>query len=239
MKLTTALLFLLGTVAIAAQQPQIQNGQVETRRATSLDRDIAAIASTATEPTWVGWREVAVSGSGNNCCWYQWDNEPGQRGCPVEPAATDKNGNVIPSPRPEFPAPTGPVKLEAGTEILVMVRIVDKQVERIRNFSDDCPLDAGGRKVIWLDGVTAADSVRYLQSLISLKEQPGVPQDMRRRLNSWAISAIGQHRDASVDALIALAKQNQDSSARSSAFNALGRSKDPKAFAFIDGILRR
>jgi HEAT repeat protein len=109
----------------------------------------------------------------------------------------------------------------------------------VRTFADDCPLDAGNRKVYWLDGVAAADSVKYLQTLISLTEQTGTPNDIRKRLNSGAISAIGQHRDGAVDALITLAKQNQDTSARSSAFNSLGRSKDPKAVAFIDSILKK
>lgn len=238
MKLTTALLFLVGTVAITAQQPQIQNGQVEARHVTSLDRDIAAIAAAAAEPTWVGWREVASPGIGNSCCWYQWDREPGQRGCPVEPAAKDANGNTIPT-RPQFPAPSGPARLEAGTEVLILVRLADKQVERVRTYSDDCPLDAGGRKVYWIDGVAAADSVKYLQGLITLGDKSGLPNDQRRRLNSSAISAIGMHRDASIEALIALARQTQDSSARSNAFNWLGRSRDPRAVAFIDEILRK
>ena len=239
MKLTAALLVFAGCVALSAQQPQIQNGQVETRRVTSLDRDIAAISGASTEPTWVGWRETALASLGNSCCYYQWDDGPGQRGCPVEPAQVDANGNTISSARPQFAAPTGPAKLEAGTEVLILLRIVDKKVERVRSFSDDCPLDAGNRKVYWLDGVTAVDSVKYLETLISLKEVSGVPNDLRKRLNSGAISAIGLHRDGSVDALITLAKQSQDSSARSSAFSALGRSKDPKAIAFIDGILKK
>ena len=54
-----------------------------------------------------------------------------------------------------------------------------------------------------------------------------------------ATSAIGQHRDDSVDTLVELAKQSQDTTTRASAFNFLGRSKDPKAVAFIDGILKR
>lgn len=230
-------------VSLGAQQPQIQNGQVETRRVTSLDKDIAAISAAATDPTWIGWRETATPALGNSCCYYQWNDEPGQRGCPVEPTVgptVDGNGNRIPgAPRPQFATPTGPAKLEAGTEVLVMLRIVDKQVERVRTFSDDCPLDAGNRKVVWLDGVPATDSVRYLESLISLKEVSGTPNDLRKRINSSAISAIGLHRDGSVDALINLATQKVDTSARSTAFNALGRSKDPKAIAFIDGILKR
>ena len=233
-----ALLLLAGTLALSAQQPQIQNGQVEARHVTSLDGDIAAIAAAATEPTWVGWREVASAGMGNACCWYQWDGDPAQRGCPVEPAATDANGNTI-FARPQFPSPSGPARLEAGTEVLVMVRLVDKQVERIRTYSDDCPLDAGGRTVYWLDSVAAADSVKYLQSLITLGEKSGLPNDQRRRLNSSAISAIGLHRDSSVDVLIALAKQAQDSSARGTAFSWLGRSRDARAIAFIDSMLKR
>lgn len=234
----TALIFVGAIAALSAQQPQIQNGTVETRRVTSLDRDIAAIATTATAPTWIGWRETAAPSMGNSCCYSQWDNEPGQRGCPVEPAIVDGNGNST-QPRPQFPASAGVARLEAGTEVLVMLRIVDTHVERVRTFSDDCPLDAGNRKVYWLDGVTAADSVRYLMTLVSLAEQSGMPNDLRRRLNSSVISAIGLHREGNVDALIGLAKQNQDTSARSTAFTALGRSRDPKAVAFIDGILKK
>lgn len=234
---------LASVVSLGAQQPQIQNGQVEARHVTSLDKDIAAISAAATEPTWIGWRETATPSLGNSCCYYQWNDEAGQRGCPVEPSVgptVDGYGNAIPgAPRPQFPAPSGPAKLEAGTEVLVMLRIVDKHVERVRTYSDDCPLDAGNRKVYWLDGVAAADSVKYLQSLISLTELSGTPNDIRKRINSSAISAIGLHRDGSVDALISLATQKVDSTARSTAFNALGRSKDPKAIAFIDGILKK
>jgi hypothetical protein len=237
MKLMPALFALLAV----AQQPQIQNGAVETRKATSLDRDVSAIAASASEPVWIGWRETAIDGWGNNCCWYSDDNFM-SRGCTVEPTVPNTRGFAgmnVPDPRPQFPAPSGPAKLEAGTEVLVMLRVVDKHVERIRTFSDDCPLDAGGRRVIWLDGVPAAESVKYLSSLIELKDVSGTPTDLRRRINSSVISAIGMHHDGSVEALLALAKQSTDTTSRSSAFTWLGRSKDPRAVAFIDGILKK
>jgi hypothetical protein len=237
----TAVIFAAASLTAFAQQPQIQNGAVETRKATSLDRDIAGIAASAAEPTWVGWRERAIDGWGNNCCWYSDDNYT-SRGCTVEPTVPNTRGFAgmsVPDPRPQFPAPSGPAKLEAGTEVLVMLRIVDKHVERIRTFSDDCPLDAGGRKVIWLDGVPAADSVKYLGSLIELKDVSGTPTDLRRRINSSAISAIGMHHDANIDQLLALAKQNTDSTSRSSVFPGLGRSKDPRPVSLIDGILKK
>jgi hypothetical protein len=237
MKLIPALLALLAV----AQQPQIQNGAVETRKAPSLDRDITTISASASEPMWIGWREPAINGWSNNCCWYSDDNYM-SRGCTVEPSVPNTRGFAgmnVPDPRPQFPAPSGPAKLEAGTEVLVMLRVVDKHVERIRTFSDDCPLDAGGRKVIWLDGVPAADSVKYLSGLIELKDVAGTPTDLRRRLNSSAISAIGMHQDANVEFLISLAKQNTDSTSRSSAFTWLGRSKDPRAVSFIEGLLKK
>lgn len=237
----TAVIFAAAGLTVFAQQPQIQNGAVETRKATSLDRDITAIAASASEPVWVGWREKAVEGWGNNCCWYSDDNYM-SRGCTVEPTVPNTRGFAgmsVPDPRPQFPAPTGPAKLEAGTEVLVMLRVVDKHVERIRTFSDDCPLDAGGRKVIWLDEVPSADSVKYLWSLIELKDVTGTPTDIRRRINSSAISAIGMHHDNNVEPLITLAKQSTDTTSRSSAFTWLGRSKDPRAVQFIDGILKK
>lgn len=243
----TAIVFVAAGLAVSAQQPQIQNGTVETRKATSLDRDIAAISAASSDITWIGWRETAVNGWSNNCCWYS-DDYNMSRGCMVEPSVPNTRGFAgmsVPDPRPQFPAPSGPAKLEAGTEVLVMLRIVPggtndaKKVERIRTFSDDCPLDAGGRKVIWLDGVPATDSVRYLWSLIELKDVAGTPTDLRRRINSSAISAIGMHRDGNVEQLIALAKQNTDATSRSNAFTWLGRSKDPRAVAFIDGILKK
>jgi hypothetical protein len=236
-----AVIFAAAGLTALAQQPQIQKGAGETPQSSGHDRDITGIAATATEPVWVGWRETAAEGMGNACCWYQSDTEF-SRGCSVEPSVPNTRGFAgmnVPDPRPTFPAPTGPARLEAGTEVLVMVRLVDKHVERVRTFSDDCPLDAGGRKVVWLEGVPAADSVKYLSSLIQLHDASGTPTDLRRRINSAAISAIGQHRDASVEPLIALAKQNTDSSSRSNAFTWLGRSRDPRAVSFIEGILKK
>ena len=37
------------------------------------------------------------------------------------------------------------------------------QVDRVRVFSEDCELDAGGREITWLNGVRPADSVALLE----------------------------------------------------------------------------
>ena len=81
--LTIAIAFgLLGSIVGAQQaQVQIQNGRVETRAATSLDREITAAGSTTAEAVWVAWREPMIDGARNMCSFYMDRDHPnGVRG---------------------------------------------------------------------------------------------------------------------------------------------------------------
>jgi HEAT repeat protein len=80
--------------------------------------------------------------------------------------------------------------------MVVLFRVVNRQVERIRVFSEDCALDAGGRQVTWLTGVRPPESVALLESLIAA--QPGT--DRRDRVTDGAITAIALHEDTAADA---------------------------------------
>ena len=71
------------------------------------------------------------------------------------------------SSRPQQGQPAGPVKLEGADTMIVLFRVVNRQVERVRVFSEDCQLDAGGREVTWLTGVKPAESIALLESLIA------------------------------------------------------------------------
>jgi HEAT repeat protein len=58
-------------------------------------------------------------------------------------------------------------RLEPSTEFFVLLRVPGGQVgsgrvEKVRPFSADCALDAGGLTVHWLSGVTAEQSISYL-----------------------------------------------------------------------------
>ena len=64
----------------------------------------------------------------------------------------------------------------------------------MRVFSEDCQLDAGGRTVIWLDGVRPAESVALLESLARAAD------GRRDRITDGAITAIALHDDAAADA---------------------------------------
>jgi HEAT repeat protein len=78
--------------------------------------------------------------------------------------------------------------------VVVLYRVEEKAVQRIRTVSPDCELDAGGLTIQWLEGVNAAESVKLLSTFVSRAD---VKSD---RLTDGAISAIALHRDASADA---------------------------------------
>jgi hypothetical protein len=233
----TALTLVLAAVGLTAQTPQIQNAQVETRAVTSLSRDVAALTAQATTPRWVAWQVPMIDGERGLCCTYYSDGMVNPvRGCTMEPADPDAARTP-----PDFPAPTGPVQLEAGTTLTVYVRLVEGRIERMRVLSDDCPVDAGGREVQWLTGVSGADSVAFLRQL-AINEALDV--DVRSRLATAAVRGIALHRDpAAVATLIELASVKAVSphtiSTRREAMTGLGQSRDPRAVAFLQQVITR
>ena len=81
--------------------------------------------------------------------------------------------------------------------MVVLFRIAERKVDRIRVFRKTASLDAGGRPVIWLNGVRPADSVTLLETFAVL--------DPDRRNNGpmeGAISAIALHAEPTADAAL-------------------------------------
>ncbi|HEX6322100.1 MAG TPA: hypothetical protein VFZ36_00120, partial [Vicinamibacterales bacterium] len=155
----SVLVLVLGFGFTFAQQPaQITNGRVEMRAASTVEREVAAAAQ-GTEPSWVAWKVPAVEGRGQGCCWYS-NNNTNWYGCGVEPATPG-----VAAARPQ--QPTGPVPLEAGTTLLVMARVANGSIERVRTFGDDCPIDAGGRTIRFVEPVSPDASVSWLRGYIT------------------------------------------------------------------------
>jgi hypothetical protein len=231
------LIGLVAAIGVAAQTPQIQNGRVETRAVTSLGRDVAALTAQATTPMWVAWQVPMIDGERGMCCSYYSDGMVSPvRGCrmePVEPGAAWTP--------PDFPPPSGPVQLEAGTTLTVFVRLVEKRIERLLILSDDCPVDAGGREIRWLTGVSGADSVAVLKQL-AVDESMDV--DVRSRIATGAVRGIALHRDqTAVAVLIELASvipvSPHTTSTRREAMQGLGQSRDPRALQFLERIITK
>ncbi len=67
---------------------------------------------------------------------------------------------------------------------------------KIHTFTPECDLDAGGLPLIWLTGVTAPESIRFLLSII--KNDTGTTRD-EVRITDAAMAAIALHADPAAD----------------------------------------
>jgi hypothetical protein len=136
----------------AAAQPRISNGTVRTQAAGSLPATFRTIAAATADVAWIGYSVPVVDSERTMCCFgsdTNWvngtvvsgDGQTCCRACRLEPAADGA------SMAKRAPAAGGPaVTLAASERMVVLFRIAGREVERIRTFSEDCALDAGGRR---------------------------------------------------------------------------------------------
>jgi hypothetical protein len=192
--------------------PRLVNGRLDTQAAGSgfaaaFDRLVAA----QTEPAWIGYSVPTINDPNRRMCcdgdtWVS-DGVVIRDGhvatCGLEPG--DRTTRTT---QGQAAVNQGPIHLEGPDTMVVLFRVEDKAVQRVRIFSPDCELDAGGRAMHWLNGVPAADSIRLLSSLVSKGD----------RVRSGAMAALAMHRDEiAVPALLTLAKQDADGKVRGDA----------------------
>ena len=207
---------------VATAQPSITNGRLQPRAAAApLEREIQTLGAQTTEPTWVGYTVPARSGDHEMCCWSGDGNSSCCTGCRLEPGVA----SAVTAMREDRPT-----LLESGDSFFVLYRIENKQVVRIRMFSEACPLDAGGRTVHWLTGVRDDESVSYLATFLGASST--------NRLADSALSAIAMHRHQSaLDRLLAAAKDGATTHVRGQALFWLAqRAGEQAAGAISDAI---
>lgn len=186
----------------AAQPPRINNGRVTSQPAgASLAQSIRTLVESQADVAWIGYAVPVVDGERTMCCFESgtWingavvtsDGATCCRTCQLEPSGSTSMTTRL--PQSQGPG-TGVVKLEGSGQMTVLLRVSERRVERVRVFSEDCQLDAGGRPVLWIENVRPADSVAYLESLVSPKSE------RRDRVTDGAISAIALHGDSAADA---------------------------------------
>jgi hypothetical protein len=236
------ILFLLASafaLPASAQQPQIQNGKVEVRKDTAIDRAIAGVpAGGPDQAAWVAWKVPMVDGDRDLCSWYS-DRSGTVRGTYLDQGVvTVVSDTLVSNPRPQIAAPTGPVPLEGGTNLVVLARVIQGKVERLRMIGDDCPLDAGGRTVYWLDSVTSAESLRYLTTLVRAGGPDRAPFDQEPSHAQNALRAISYHRDAAADAALEqFATDARDANLRRQATSYLGSMRGARGAATLAKFL--
>ncbi|HEX4770016.1 MAG TPA: HEAT repeat domain-containing protein [Bryobacteraceae bacterium] len=174
MKILAALVLSAACAFAQSAKPDIGNAAVETvAYSGDLQKQIHAPA-----PTWFGYAIDSVQKDNDNCCWN------GQRGCWLE-AEDKQHGSVKQS--------AGRVPLEGSGRMLMLFRVQNDSVQKIRSFSFECPLDAGGLRFVWITNVPAAASVSYLRRFAT------APED---HLADAAVFAIAQDTAPEADTVL-------------------------------------
>jgi HEAT repeat protein len=223
--------------AEAQLQPRVQNGRLTAQAAGSdLDGTFRRLVGAQSGPGWIGYSVPVVSRSeGRLCCtgdtWIS-DGVVFTNGrlatCGLEPSTTTAR-----RPADQPAQMQNPVRLEGPDSLVVLYRVEDKAVQRIRIVSPDCELDAGGLTVQWLDGVNGADSVKLLSTYVSRAE---VKSD---RLTDAAISAIAMHKDEAADvALERLGSKDHPEFVRKKVTFWMGNARGRRGFEAVKKIAR-
>ena len=217
-------------VALAAQQPRITNGKLTVQPAgTPLAQSFRALVSSGSDVAWIGYAVPVSDGQRVMCCFGNTyisgsvvtSDLSCCGACRLEPNA---EGTTF-APRS---GSGGPITLEGADRMVVLFRVADRRVERIRVFSEDCQLNAGGRPVRWIDNVRPADSIALLESFV------GADADRKQRVTGGALSAISLHAERSAtDALVRLARSHATASVRGDALFWLAQRAGQKAAALI------
>src|SRR5262249_3457752 len=179
-------------VPVAFAQGRFTNARTETRSAaTGLDSQVREIGGRG-GVTWIGYRAPMVAGQRNMCCYDTISDSTMSGGmCRLESGSgvsmstgdlRDRNGTRI--------------ALEPSTEFLVLARLENGTVSRIRTFPPDCDVDAGDMPVVWLSDVKPDDSIAWLTSLVAASPDAGERHD---RVGKTAMTAIALHSAAAAD----------------------------------------
>jgi HEAT repeat protein len=190
----------LALTTARADQSQFTNSKLETRAASAgLQSSMNQIVAESSHPVWVAYEIPSVDGNQSACCGTVINNGQVQicGSCNLE----HEHGDWISGKEKDRAAKDagGTVKLEQDAQLVILYRFDQKNVMRIRMASSNCTLDAGGLRVVWLTGVKAEDSVKYLAQFVKEKDQ----KENGEKLTEQGLNAIAQHADPSVDRLFA------------------------------------
>ena len=199
------------TVAIAsialpagAQTPRLSNGRIEPHATTAIAKDLRALAATFSEPTWIGYTQPLIDGDHNMCDY--WND--GMR----------------------YSQSTDPIRLEPADFFFVLFRVENKEIVRIRTYSANCPLDAGGKAVHWFNDVAVNDSVNFLKTFISANST--------RRLMDSATTAIAlTEGQQPLTELITLARDGATANVKGSALFWLAQRAGQQAVGTITAAI--
>jgi hypothetical protein len=204
MRATCVVLLLASCVFAENWQPNITNAQIETRAFTG---NLVAQLHAST-PTWFDYAVKSVRmDDGNEChSWLErgWET----RG--------DKDAG-------------GPVHLEASPAAVVLFRVSESEIQKVRAHPLYCQLEAGGMPFVWLTGVPSEASIEFLEKLVRSDSTL-----------EGALLAISMHDDPRADTVIEkLTHSDQPERTRDKAIFWLGVNRGARGVEILGNLLKK
>jgi hypothetical protein len=222
---TLALAVVLSMAAtLRAAPPRLKNGQVvETTRTGTLTPSIAALIESVAQPAWIGYAVDARPGA--RICSGVWEGRKN-----VGELERNDEGLTISSDDGHDD------EMSVDRRLLILLRVDNDRIERVRVYTDDCPLDGGGRTLHWLGDASNAQSLAYLEALFAGADARRL---RREEFAEKIISAIAWHNDpAAFDALERAYAGCEDDKLRGSLVFWIGQTDEARAVTFLTRALR-
>jgi hypothetical protein len=198
------------STVLFAQQPAVTHGQVITETA---DHGLGAAIDNQKrqkDAVWLGYSVPAISKFSSGWNSGRIDYLEGRGDSVVD----DSEGNSQPT-----------------DHAIILIRIADGAVMKVKVESPERELDAGGVRFVWLNGVTEGDSVRVLTDLAR--------QGDVRHFRDSAVFAISIHpSNSATTALIGLAGTGSDLELREKAAFWLANQRGHDGFTAIQQFAR-
>ncbi len=200
-----------------AQTLNVSNAESEQRVVTGDPvRYLRNLTSTESGPLWFGYAVTSNAPDNNSCCWS--DN---CTGCRLE----GSNAQSITVGK------LHPVQLEGSRFLMVLFRVQDHAVSRIHPVSENCPVDAGGLRMIWLTGVPSSASLAFLSEQVA--------KDGHKDQSDSALVTIAMHAGPDADiALERFAGNTEPEWLREKALFWLASSRGARGFAALKRVAR-
>jgi hypothetical protein len=188
-------LLLISLLAIAdlsiAQKPAVTNAKVqELSAASGLKPVVDSLVEKQAGPLWIGYRIPAAAKERSMCCFDSWNDHRGAdqccMGCRLESGKAESfTGTSTDCSSPE-PLPYA----------FVFLRAEAHQIQKVRVFSANCPLDFAGLPVYWLEDAKPEQSVELLTALALTPESES---ESRKGPPRQAVMAIAMHDTPAAD----------------------------------------
>ena len=107
------------------------------------------------------------------------------------------------------------VMLEPASELTVLARVENRRIERLQTVTPDCEVDAGGLPVVWLDGISPAQSAGWLTAQITSTEMAG--QRDPKIVDSALRALIWHPGDEPINTIVGMARNDRRPYVRSQA----------------------